>query len=434
MRVFVSWSGVRSQAIATALRDWLPGVIDGIDLFHSEDIPKGSNWHAKVVEALRNCRVGIFCITPEALRSRWLHFEAGALAQHGSNPALFTYLYGVREIEGPLSHFQATRFDRADSSKFINALAKTMGVQDLEAVNKRFEDTWPSFEAAVDAGTLVPIQQLVPEFESLFDDEKTFNESFPDCSDKRWADRLRRTTRTHDYLSQQAVDEVVSTNPYLRGAFAELLIALDRYDMHIGAYLLKTVEFGDLRKDEQNRLEETRKRILDVVASLQRENAPPLFRESLAFESERASDKRKAQIHELEGRLHSGALSMKPVSTSIGSLNWSLDRIIYYLAIGAGHVPGVSFDDLVKALRTEEERARTRDLVDGLQPLYYAAEAIDETLPPGLPQVTVQRLLEISGDMERFLSGHGGRDSGGQIRRRLESIRTKLAQQALAQG
>lgn len=76
MRIFVSWSGTRSQAIATAMRNWLPKMIDGIELFHSEDIPKGRAWHSALVEALRDCAAGIFCVTPESLRSHWMLFEA----------------------------------------------------------------------------------------------------------------------------------------------------------------------------------------------------------------------------------------------------------------------------------------------------------------------------------------------------------------------
>lgn len=92
MRVFISWSGARSQAIATALRDWLPKLIREIEFFHSEDIPKGRNWHAALIEALRDCSVGIFCVTPESLRSPWMLFEAGAMAQHGERPMLLTDL------------------------------------------------------------------------------------------------------------------------------------------------------------------------------------------------------------------------------------------------------------------------------------------------------------------------------------------------------
>jgi len=96
MRVFISWSGAHSGALGLALKDWLPKVLPVVETFHSADIPKGHNWHAALIKELRGCRVGVFCVTPESLQSLWMLFEAGALAQHGNQPELFTYLVASR--------------------------------------------------------------------------------------------------------------------------------------------------------------------------------------------------------------------------------------------------------------------------------------------------------------------------------------------------
>jgi TIR domain len=425
MRIFISWSGARSQAIATAMRNWLPRLIDGVDLFHSEDIPKGRSWHSALVKALHDCAAGIFCVTPESLRSHWMLFEAGALVQHGDEPTLFTYLYGIDEAEGPLSHFQTTRFDREDSRRFVRAIAQLVGATNEQIILTRFEETWPAFESEVVANTLVPVQQLIADFPSRFDEKKTFHEPLPECSDKKWDDRLRRTARTLGYLSQPEIEAILSSDPYLRGAYRDLLYALDRYDMHIGAYLLKPVDFASLAVSERTQLEDARKRILDIVFGLQKQCLPPIFRESLAFESERATDKRKAQIHELEGKMRDDP-RIRQLRPAGASLNWALDRIMYYLGSSAGLLPEAHLKDLIAALKGEEERARSRNLVDGLQPLYYAAECIDETLPDRIDEPAASRLLEVIGEIERFLDDHQGRDSGGHIRRRLASIRRKL--------
>ena len=45
MKIFVSWSGDFSHAVAKALKDWLPNVIQAVEVFlSSEDIAKGSQW------------------------------------------------------------------------------------------------------------------------------------------------------------------------------------------------------------------------------------------------------------------------------------------------------------------------------------------------------------------------------------------------------
>jgi hypothetical protein len=407
------------------MRTWLPKLIDGIDLFHSEDIPKGRSWHSALVKALHDCAAGVFCVTPESLRSPWMLFEAGALVQHGDQPTLFTYLYGVDELAGPLSHFQTTRFDREDSRRFVQAIAELVGARD-ETVLTRFEETWPSFESEVVANTLVPVQQLLADFPLLFAEKKTFHEPLPDCSDKKWDDRLRRTARTHGYLSQRDIAAIFSSDPYMCGAYRDLLSALDRYDMHIGAYLLRPVDFASLTAREQAQLEDARRRILDIVSTLQKQCLPPIFRESLAFETERATDVRKRQIHEIEAKMRDDP-RIQQLRLSGAGLNWALDRIIYYLAAGEGLLPEVRLNDLIAALKGEEEHARSRNLVDGLQPLYYAAECIDEKLTEQVDELAATRLLEVMGEIELFLDDHEGRDSGGHIRRRLASIRRKLS-------
>jgi len=145
--------------------------------------------------------VGVFCATPESLRSQRMLFEARALEQHGESPTLFTYLYSIDKLSGPLGQFQATHCDREDSPASVKALAQAVGrVSDARAISK-FMETWDSFESRVLTRMILPVQRLVPQFPGLFENKKTFHGSFPDCSDRRWDDRLRRTVRVHEQLS-----------------------------------------------------------------------------------------------------------------------------------------------------------------------------------------------------------------------------------------
>ena len=424
MRVFISWSGARSNAVATALLAWLPKWVPGLDLFHSQDIPKGSNWHSALVAALRDCQVGIFCATPESLRSPWLLFEAGAMAQHGERPTLLTYVYGVQQIVGPLGAFQVTRFEQADTRRLIVDLAALRGgTADATALD-RFEKDWPTFQAQVMETTALPVQKMLPEFSGLFDQRKTFHEPFPDCSNTRWDDRLRRTARTHAYLSQRGIAEIFESDAFLRQGYAALLTALDRYDMHIGSYLLDRRDYGKLDESAQRALEDARLLVLDAVATLRRKWPVPILAESPAFETEPSADTRKAQIHAMEDRLRRGSLTVATLRDR--RAEWALDRIVYYLAWGAGLLPDVGLDDLVAALKSEEENARTRGLVAGLQPLYYAVQCIDQQLTGRPDARTAGRLTEAIGEVQRFIDAHPGRDAGEHIARRIASIRQKL--------
>jgi TIR domain len=270
MKVFISWSGRRSEALGLTLKERLPQVLPGIQTFHSTDIPKGKNWHTALIAALRECQVGVFCITPESLRSQWLLFEAGALAQHGDSPTLLTYLYGVAStFDGPLALFQATRFTREDSRQFIAGLSAITGIAPAD-----FEAWWPAFEADVLARMDLPIEELVPEFSELFANRKTFYEPFPTCSDREWDDRLRRTARVYERLSSPAIAEVLSSDAVLRRGYQDLLGAIDRYDMHIGALLLERRDYASLDEHAQRLLEDVRQRVVDLVARLEKKAGP----------------------------------------------------------------------------------------------------------------------------------------------------------------
>jgi len=68
MKVFISWSGETSKAVATALYDWLPEVIqNGQPWISNHDIHLG--------EQLPELKIGILCLTPDNLSAPWILFE-----------------------------------------------------------------------------------------------------------------------------------------------------------------------------------------------------------------------------------------------------------------------------------------------------------------------------------------------------------------------
>jgi hypothetical protein len=44
MKVFISWSGERSNYVARILYEWIPNVIQNVRPWISEEIPKGVRW------------------------------------------------------------------------------------------------------------------------------------------------------------------------------------------------------------------------------------------------------------------------------------------------------------------------------------------------------------------------------------------------------
>jgi hypothetical protein len=82
MRLFISWSGDLSHRIAECLFEWLPMVLQGLEPYmSSESIEKGARWSSHIGKELEEARFGLVILTKENLSSRWLHFEAGAVAK-----------------------------------------------------------------------------------------------------------------------------------------------------------------------------------------------------------------------------------------------------------------------------------------------------------------------------------------------------------------
>jgi len=151
MKIFISWSGERSHKAATLLHDWLKCVLNEVQPFvSSEDIRKGKRWLIEISHELQNSSFGIICLTRDNLNSPWILFEAGALSKF-TDAQVSALLLGdltARELEGPLSQFQATPFNKDQVKKLIsdiNVLLKEKGLT-AEILNRVFEKWWPDLE------------------------------------------------------------------------------------------------------------------------------------------------------------------------------------------------------------------------------------------------------------------------------------------------
>jgi len=156
MDVFISWSGERSRAVAEALRNWLPKIINAIKPWlSSEDIDKGARWSSDVASRLEKAKAGIICLTPNNLHSDWILFEAGALSKTLQNTFVCPLLIGLEpsDIKPPLAQFQATRAKKDDLLKLLKTLNTALGEGALpdSHIEEAFEVWWPKLEAQLNA-------------------------------------------------------------------------------------------------------------------------------------------------------------------------------------------------------------------------------------------------------------------------------------------
>jgi hypothetical protein len=119
-KVFLTWSGERSNAVARALREWLPLVIQDLHPWMSEsDVEKGTRWSTEVAQQLQEAKVGIICLTAENLDEPWINFEAGALSKL-TDSYVCTYLFELSpgQVKDPLAQFQATKSEKQLETSF----------------------------------------------------------------------------------------------------------------------------------------------------------------------------------------------------------------------------------------------------------------------------------------------------------------------------
>lgn len=154
MKVFISWSGETSKALAEALRGWLPSVIQAIKPYFSpDDITKGSRWSTEIAKELEECKIGLICLTADNLEAPWIMFETGALSKSISAARVCPLLFGVEpsDVKGPLVQFQAAPFARDELKKAVRMMNQELGPQALtsDVFDSVFDMWWPKLEEKV---------------------------------------------------------------------------------------------------------------------------------------------------------------------------------------------------------------------------------------------------------------------------------------------
>lgn len=150
MKLFVSWSGTRSQSLAQALRDWLPLVLHYVEPWLSEaDVAAGERWAQAVAKELETSNFGVICVTRENVASPWILFEAGSLAKSLQGSRVIPLLLDLEfsEIGGPLAQFQAKKVDKDGLSEVIQSVNQTAPQPVPEArARQLFDALWPQLE------------------------------------------------------------------------------------------------------------------------------------------------------------------------------------------------------------------------------------------------------------------------------------------------
>ena len=162
MKIFISWSGERSQLLAQALHEWLPLILHYVVPWLSQaNIEAGERWATEVAKELENSNFGIICVTRENVASPWILFEAGALAKSMQGSRVIPLLLDLdfRDITGPLAQFQAKKVENVGLWEIVNSINQNATPPVPEArVKQLFDALWSALEQKIAA---IPKQTAV---------------------------------------------------------------------------------------------------------------------------------------------------------------------------------------------------------------------------------------------------------------------------------
>ena len=210
MKIFISWSGERSQQLAQALRDWLPLVLHFAEPWVSQsDIEAGDRWANEVGKELEASNFGIICITSENVSSSWILFEAGALSKSMQEGRVVPLLLDIefKDVTGPLAQFQAKKLENLGLWEMLNSINRFSGhpVPDVR-LKQLFDALWPELEKKVgeipkgpkNSKPNRPQQEIL---EELVSSVRGLDGRFRDISDDM--PRLRRRKRFHPMMIEE---------------------------------------------------------------------------------------------------------------------------------------------------------------------------------------------------------------------------------------
>lgn len=157
MKVFISWSGEKSKAVAAVLHEWIPGILNNAKPWMSDlDIESGQDWNQRITGELGSTSFGIICITPENQDRPWLNYEAGAISKQVNGdetrvaPLLIDFT-NPTDLTGPLTKFHA----RLANQDGIRRLVLDMNAQLTEPLREEilartFSALWPQLSTQLD--------------------------------------------------------------------------------------------------------------------------------------------------------------------------------------------------------------------------------------------------------------------------------------------
>jgi hypothetical protein len=151
MKIFISWSGNRSRAVAEIISDWIKCVIQASQPWIStRDIDRGAIWFSEINEKLKDTSIGIICLTQDNKNKPWILFETGALAKGLTTNRVCTFLIDLEpsDLRDPLAQFNHTTPNRNSLWELVKTINSCLNekILDERILTQVFDTYWPKFD------------------------------------------------------------------------------------------------------------------------------------------------------------------------------------------------------------------------------------------------------------------------------------------------
>lgn len=276
MKIFISWSGERSEALAKSLREWFPLVLHFVEPWLSQsDIQAGERWSIEIAKELESCNFGVICVTRENLNSPWLLFEAGALAKSMQDGRVIPLLLDLdfKEVAGPLAQFQAKKTDLIGVKELIASLNKaaTVPVPDGQ-LDKLFSALWTDLEKQISSipKSGAPAKHSRPQgeiLEELVSSVRSVEMRVRDVMDDDPTFRKRRRSRLHPGMMHELMHRTAE-GP--RDPVQLLFVASLLRDDAPWIYELALEAYRALRSGRRGEGQKSIRRFMDALDMIQR--------------------------------------------------------------------------------------------------------------------------------------------------------------------
>ena len=156
--IAIFWSGRLGGEAARVQHDLLTEVFGSERVFISTEIAPSTRWLPKLEEAIATARVGLFCLTADALESRWLPFECGCFVGRHTLDDVVPVRFGVAQelLDRRLPMLKDIMAIECDSPaafrKLVRVCAEKVGDgRDRQQLDDASDRAWRAHEARVAA-------------------------------------------------------------------------------------------------------------------------------------------------------------------------------------------------------------------------------------------------------------------------------------------